>query len=171
MKKVVLSKMQYTLLGKITRGSSSPQRLVFRAGILLAGAKTKNQTAIAKDAGINREAVHRWMVRWQNADKELNLLEVKYKNQQLSEEIYQRALATILSDAPRLGAPATFTEEEKQRIIALATEEPEKANVPVTHWTHKLLAKAVIDAGIVRRISSSRVGIFLKESNTATTPK
>jgi putative transposase len=75
----------------------------------------------------------------------------------------------MFADAPRPGAPATFTEEDKQNILALAAEEPEKADVPVTHWTHILLAKAVVDRGIVPAISSSRVGIFLKESHIATT--
>ena len=171
MKKVVLSKMQHTLLTKVTRGSTSPQRLVLRAGIVLAGAETNNQTAIAKRKDINREAVHRWLVRWQNAIQELDTLETTYKNEQLSEEMYQRSLTAILADAPRPGAPATFTEEEKKKIIALAAEEPEKVQVPITHWTHKLLAKAVVDTGIVPKISSSRVGVFLKESRIAPTPE
>lgn len=169
MKKVALSKMQYSLLIKVTRGSSNPQRLVFRASIVLAGAEAKNQTSIAKHAGVNRETVHRWLVRWQNAIQELNDLEAKYINQQLSKDMYQRALTAILEDAPRPGAPATFTEEDKRKIIALAAEEPEKADVPTTHWTHKLLAKAVINKGIVPKISSSRVGVFLKESHITAT--
>lgn len=163
--------MQQRLLSKVTRGSTSPQRLVLRAGIVLAGSGTNNQTAIAKDAEINRETVHHWLVRWQNATAELDRLETNYTNRQLSEELYQRSLTAILADAPRPGAPATFTEEDKQKIIALAAEEPEKANVPITHWTHTLLAKAVVDTGIVQRISSSRVGVFLKESRITTTPE
>ena|SRR5438105_4246191 len=168
MKKIVLSKIQQTLLARITRASTSSQRLVFRAGIILAGAERNNQTAIAKEKGINREAVHRWLVRWQSA-KELNNLEAQYAAKQLSEDLYQRSLCTLLADAPRPGAPATFTEEEKKKIVALAAEEPEKAKVPITHWTHIQLAKAAVAKGIVSKISSSRVGIFLKESNTTTT--
>lgn len=169
MKKVALSKMQQSLLSKITRGSTSPQRLVLRADIILAGAKRNNQTAIAKEAGINRETVYHWLIRWQNATQELSQLETRHTNQQLSEELYQRALEAILADAPRPGAPATFTEEEKQKILAMAADDPEKADVPVTHWSNKLLAKAAIDKKIVTTISSSRVGVFLKESNITTT--
>jgi transposase len=168
MKKVVLSKTQQTLLTKVTRASTSPQRLALRAHIILTGAERYNQTAIAKSAGIHREAVHRWLVRWQNASEELNHLEAQCRNQQLSEDLYQRAITAILADAPRPGAPATFTEEDKRKILALAAEEPGKAQVPITHWTHTLLAKAVVDRGIVPKISSSRVGIFLKESRVTT---
>jgi putative transposase len=109
------------------------------------------------------------LTRWKDAAVELDHLEANFTNQQLSEDLSQRALTAILDDAPRPGAPATFTEEDKREIIALAAEEPEKAHVPITHWTHKLLAKAVIDRGIVKKISSSRVGVFLKESHIKTT--
>jgi len=168
MKKVVLSKTQEILVTKITRGSTSPQSLVLRARIILAGFAKTNQTEIAKSMDINRETVYRWLVRWHNATKELNHLEAQYVSRKLSQDLYQRSIGDILADAPRPGAPATFTEEEKKKIVALAAEEPEKANVPITHWTHKELARAAIATGIVQKISSSRVGIFLKESHITT---
>ena len=69
----------------------------------------------------------------------------------------------LLADAERPASPATFTEEQKRQIIAMATRKPEEEGVPVTHWSHDLLAKTVVDKGIVQTISPAQIGRFLKE--------
>lgn len=73
----------------------------------------------------------------------------------------------MLEDADRPGAPATFTESQKQQIIAMATRKPEDEGVPVTHWSHDLLARTVVDKGIVTSISPAQIGRFLKGSHAA----
>jgi hypothetical protein len=168
-KKVILSNTQRELLTTITHGSTSPQRLVLRCNIILAGAETSNQTAIANDAGIDRNTVRLWLVRWQDSSAQLDHLEAEHAAGRLTTPMYQRALADTLDDAPRPGAPCTYTEEDKQKIIALASEEPEKAGVPVTNWTYTLITQAVIDKGIVKHISRARIGHFLKESRLKAT--
>jgi putative transposase len=85
--------------------------------------------------------------------------------------MYRRELETILADAERPGAPATFTEEQKQQIIAVATRKPEDEGVPVTHWSHELLAQTAVDKGIVKTISPAQIGRFLKEGRITTAPK
>jgi putative transposase len=85
--------------------------------------------------------------------------------------MYRREIETILADAERPGAPATFTEEQKRQMIAVATRKPEDEGVPVTHWSHELLAQTVIDKGIVKTISPAHIGRFLKECGITTAPK
>ena len=166
-----ITKNQTELLTKITNKTTTSKRLLFRANIILAAAKESDKHAVAVQQGTSRDAVYRWTTRWQQNLVELDRLETEYVSNNLSESMYERALAEILNDAPRPGHPATITEEQKQQIIALAAEKPEKANVPITNWTHDTLKRAVIDKGIVSTISSSHIGRFLKESHTQTTPQ
>jgi putative transposase len=77
--------------------------------------------------------------------------------------MYSQELEALLADAKRPGAPATFTEEQKRQILAVAARKPEDEGVPVTHWSHDLLAQRVIDKGIVKTISPAHIGRFLKE--------
>jgi putative transposase len=171
MKKITITKTQQTLLLTITNASTSPQRLVRRANLILTGFTTGNQFATAKQTGYARDTVHKWFLRWQSAYDELGQLESDYTAGHLSEFKYTRALTAILDDAPRPGHPPTFSEAQKQRIIAMASEKPEKEGVPIDAWTHATLQIAAIDKGIVPTISVAHVGRFLKEGHTTTTQK
>src|SRR5664279_1174293 len=73
-----------------------------------------------------------------------------------------RSLAARLSDAPRCGAPATFTPEVICRIMAMACEDPETLDVPISHWSQSELARQAVARGIVDSISHGSVGRFLK---------
>jgi putative transposase len=68
----------------------------------------------------------------------------------------------VLADAPRSGAPATFTPEQVVRIVALACEDPRDCGRPITHWTTAELAEEAIERGIVENISPRSVGRFLR---------
>jgi putative transposase len=171
MTNIKLTKTQQTLLTNITLKTTSSQRLVFRAKVILTTTETGNKHAVAAQLKTSRDAVYRWTNRWQDSGEELARLEVEHTNGHLSEPMYQRALADVLADAIRPGHPATFTEEQKQQIIALAAEEPEKANVPITNWTCDTLRNAVIDKEIVPTISRAHIGRFLKQSHAQTSSK
>jgi len=168
MEKLTLTKTQQELLTIITLQKTSPQRLVLRAGIILDYAQSGSKQATANASSTGRQTIYRWITRWQESDAELELLETEYGAHRLSGPAYRRALAAVFDDAPRPGHPTTFTEEQKQRIIALAADEPEKAGIPITHWTCNTLRDAVIDKGIVPTISRSHVWHFLKYSHTPT---
>jgi transposase len=171
MEKLILTKTQTKLLTDCVRASTSPQRLVQRAGIILDAASSGNKSWIASKYSIGRDTVRQWCERWQNCQDELEHLEAENQAGNLSDSLYRRKLASILADAPRSGAPVTFTEEQKQEIIAVATRTPQDEGVPVTHWSHDLLARTVISKGIVKTISPAQSGRFLKESGLATAPK
>lgn len=65
-----------------------------------------------------------------------------------------------LYDAPRSGAPATFTPRQRQQVIALACSEPPEGRV---RWTLELLCRHAAKQGIVASVSKSEVALWLQE--------
>ncbi len=168
MEKIELTQTQTQLLTKLVQASTSPQGVVLRAGLLLDYANSGNKTEVAKKHGVGRDTVRRWCERWESLASELNKLESEHKAGTLNESQYRRELREMLADAPRPGHPVTFSQEQKAQIVALATEKPEKAGVPITHWTGETLKEAVIAKGIVTSISRAHVSRFLKASSAST---
>lgn len=69
-------------------------------------------------------------------------------------------LQRALYDAPRSGAPATFTARQRQQVIALACSEPPAGRV---RWTLELLCRQAAEQGIVPSVSKSEVALWLQE--------
>jgi putative transposase len=99
---------------------------------------------VAQQLCIWRKTVGQWRRRWQDAAA-------------------SASVAARLSDAPRRGAPATFTPEVICQIMALACEDPETLDVPISHWSQSELARQAVARGIVKSISHGSVGRFLKK--------
>jgi putative transposase len=59
-------------------------------------------------------------------------------------------------------SPATFTPEAICQIMALACEDPETLDVPISQWSQSELARQSVARGIVKSISHGSVGRFLK---------
>lgn len=78
---------------------------------------------------------------------------------------WQGLIEMILSDAPRIGTPATFTPEQIVQIVAVACEDPQLSDRPITHWTPRELADEVVEREIVTVISPRSVGRFLDEAD------
>ena len=76
----------------------------------------------------------------------------------------REAIVDVLSDAPRPGAPATFTAEQVSQIVALACEPPKLSGRPISHWTLRELRDEAIVRKIVTAISVSQVGRFLQQA-------
>jgi putative transposase len=74
----------------------------------------------------------------------------------------------VLADAPRPGAPDTFTAEQIVQIINLACTPPADSERPVDAWTPRELAEEAIKRQIVPTISPRSVGRFLKASQPST---
>lgn len=171
MENLTLTPTQTRLVTNLVRASTSPQCIVLRAGLILAYVESGNKSSVATKYSVGRDTVRRWCQRWQSSQAELDRLETENQAGTLSDTMYRRELETILADAERPGAPATFTEEQKRQIIAVATRKPEDEGVPVTHWSHELLVQTVVDKGIVKTISAAQIGRFLKERGITTAPK
>jgi hypothetical protein len=115
---LTLTTKQTQCLTDITRACTSPQRLVQRASMILGYAHLGNQSAVANEVGVDRDTVRLWLSRWRSVQGDLERLEAE----QLSACLYRRKIERLLCDAPRPGAPPTFSEAQKQQIIALASE-------------------------------------------------
>jgi putative transposase len=131
-------------LNHLVRAHATPQKLAERAWIILLAASGLGITETARELGIWRKTAGHWRRRWQTAEA-------------------SAGVAARLSDAPRSGAPATFTPEAICQIMALACEDPETLDVPISHWSQSELARQSVARGIVKSISHGSVGRFLKK--------
>jgi transposase len=141
---VQLSSEQERELHDLVRAHSTPQKLAERARIILLAAIGIGIDETVQRLGIWRKTAGHWRRRWREAAP--------------SAEIAAR-----LSDAPRCGAPARFTPEVICQIVALACEDPEALDVPISHWSQSELARQSVARGIVKSISHGSVGRFLKK--------
>ena len=135
-------------LNALVRAHSTPQKLAERARIILLAARGLGVGETAGQLGIWRQTVSTWRRRWRNADAPTGVTE-------------------RLGDDPRSGAPATFTPEVICRIVALACEDPETLDLPLSHWSQSELARQAVRRGIVESISHGSVGRFLKKRRTS----
>ena len=67
-----------------------------------------------------------------------------------------------LQDAPRSGAPARITADQRCQIEALACEKPEKSGRPITNWTAREIADEIKKRKIVKNISPRHAARLLK---------
>jgi hypothetical protein len=70
-----------------------------------------------------------------------------------------------LQDAPRSGAPGTFTPEQLTHLFAIACESPADSERPISQWTSRELADEMQKRGIVKSISARHVGRLLAEAD------
>ena len=131
-------------LTDLVRAHSTPQKLAERARIVLLAAAGLGVEETAQQLGIWRKTAGHWRRRWRDAAP-------------------SAGVAAHLSDAPRCGAPARFTPEVICQIMALACEDPETLDVPISHWSQSELARQSVARGIVKSISHGSVGRFLKK--------
>lgn len=134
-------------LNALVRAHSTPQKLAERARIILLAAAGLGVGETARQLGIWRKTASHWRRRWRDA-------------------VASAGVAARLSDAPGCGAPATFTPEAICQIMALACEDPETLDVPISHWSQSELARQSMARGIVKSISHGSVGRFLKRGRS-----
>jgi putative transposase len=152
-----VSSLQQELLQQMTQRTTSAQRLVKRAQIILQALKGTSNSSIAQRVQIDYETVRRWRDRWHAAEVRLQAIEETGKR-----KLLKQAIEVLLTDEQRPGAPATFTFEQFMQIMALACEKPEASDRPVSTWTPRELADEAVKRGIVEQISPRTVERFLK---------
>jgi putative transposase len=153
---VHVSSLQLDILEHMIRRTTSAQRLVKRAQIILEACKGTSTTKISQQQHMDYETVRRWRDRGLAAESRLQAIEATGEP-----KLLRQAIEVLLTDAPRPGAPGTFTLEQFMRIIALACEKPEAADRPVSSWTPRELADEAVKRGIVEQISPRTVERFL----------
>lgn len=161
---VELSARQRSLLEKIVRRQTSPQRQVRRAKLILSMADGNNNQQIARQLEVHRETVQQWRSRWIAEVPRLTAAEVSG----VSDSELQGMVEELLEDESREGAPVKFTADQVTQIIAMACKQPQASGYPISHWSGEELATAAIQRGIVETISARSVQRFLKRSRLET---
>lgn len=154
--KVTMTEKQQAILEQFSRLRSERQVISQRATIILLAFQGQLNEEISDIVGLERKQVGLWRRRWRDAWDDLTLLECTEPRK------LRAAVRETLCDAPRPGAPGTFTAEQITQILAVACEEPSLSGRPITHWTQRELRDEVIERGIVESISESRIGHFLR---------
>lgn len=90
--------------------------MALRAHIVLAAAQGDANAQIARDLEVNVDTVRLWRDRWVGVQ---------------GIDLETLGVAECLQDAPRPGAPARITVEQRCQIAALACEAPSKAGRPI----------------------------------------
>jgi putative transposase len=128
---------------RLSRAHKTPRKLAERASMILLASAGTGVRETAGQLGVWPKTVRLWRARWLSAAA-------------------GTAVAVRLADAPRPGAPASFTPEQICTIMALACEPPEHSDLPLSHWSQSELAREAVRRGIVDSISHGSVGRFLK---------
>jgi putative transposase len=111
---IILSETERTELEHLVRRRSTSQQIALRAKIILKAGEGKGHGDIARALEISKEMSRRWRGRW---------LELSQRQGSVEER---------LQDAPRPGAPATFTLEQLTQLYALACAPPEQYGRPIS---------------------------------------
>lgn len=156
--KIVISERQQKLLEEFSKSRTIGKCIVQRATIILLGFAGMLNEEIALQVGLNRQQVGVWRRRWRDAWKPLCVWECTEPHR------LREAILDVLADAPRPGAPATFTAEQVSQIVALACEPPKLSGRPIDHWTLRELRDEAIQRNIATDISASRIGCFLQQA-------
>jgi transposase len=144
---VKLSDAERYGLEKLIKRHQVGQQIALRARIVLAGAGGLKNKEIAQTYGVTLDTVRLWRNRW-----------VKLQDLALDD----LSLEDRLADAPRPGAPAKITADQRCRIEALACEKPEESDRPITHWSAREIADEVKKRKIVETISPRQAARLLK---------
>jgi putative transposase len=144
---VNLSNAEQQGLEKLIKRHQVGQQIAKRARIVLAAARGHKNKEIAQVYQATLDTVRLWRNRW-----------VKLQDISLDD----LSLEDRLQDAPRPGAPAKITADQRCRIEALACEKPEDSARPITHWTAREIADELKKRKIVDTISPRHAARLLK---------
>ena len=141
---VIVSPEQREQLEQLIRTHSTPQQLALRARMIVHAAGGVGVRESARELGVWPKTVRQWRRRWREADEKHSARE-------------------RLTDAPRSGAPSTYTPEQICAVIAMTCEKPSESERPISQWSQREIADEAIKRGLVAKISQRSVGRSLKK--------
>jgi putative transposase len=144
---VIVLPAQREALEALVRGHSTSQQVVLRARMILHAADHIGVRESARELDVWPKTVRYWRGRWRQAPA-------------------AQSVSERLADAPRSGAPATYTPEQICAVIAMTCEKPSESERPISHWSQREIADEAIRRGLVSNISQRSVGRFLKKRPT-----
>ncbi len=134
-------------LEKLIKRHQVGQQIAKRARIVLAAARGQKNKEIAQEYKTTLDTVGLWRNRW------VKLQSISFDDLSIEDR---------LQDAPRPGAPAQITADQRCQIEALACEKPEKHGRPITNWTAREIADELKKRKIVTNISPRHAARLLK---------
>ena len=146
---VNLSEAERQGLEKLIKRHQVGQQIALRARIILAAADGQKNKEIVQEYQVTADTVRLWRNRWVTLH-DISLTDLSIEDR--------------LADAPRPGAPAKITADQRCRIEALACEKPEASERPITHWTAREIADELVKRKIVENISPRHAARLLKRS-------
>ena len=132
---------QREVLEQLVRTHSTPQQLAVRARMILHAADGTRVRASARELGVWPKTVRYWRKRWRQAAD-------------------GHSVAERLADAPRSGAPATYTPEQICAVIAMTCEKPSESGGRSAIGASARLPTKPCDAAWCRASRSARWGVF-----------
>ena len=144
---VIFLPEQRDTLERLVRTRSTPQQLALRARMILQVADGTGVRATGRELGVWPKTVRYWCKRWRGAPE-------------------GQSVAERLADAPRSGAPATFTAEQICAVVAMTCERPQDSDRPISQWSQREIADEAMRRGIIACISQRSIGRFLKKKPT-----
>ena len=151
---IILTNKERQELEKLIRRHHTRQQIALRGRIVLAAAEGKNNAQIARQFQVTIDMPRLWRQRW------LDLQPISLEDLNVEER---------LEDLPRPGAPPRITPDQVCQIEALACEEPEDSERPISHWTGREIADEITKRGIVDHISPRHAARLLKRRRSQTT--
>ena len=140
-------------LETLTRRHNTRQQIALRARIILAAADGKSNAQIAREVKTNIATPRLWRNRW------ATLSPIALDDLSVEER---------LEDLPRPGAPARITTTQRCQIEAMACEDPEDSERPISHWTAREIADEIMKRGILETISPRHAARLLKRGGSQT---
>lgn len=153
------------VLERYTRKQTAKSHYLKRGNIVLMAASGMGNNQIARGLSITNNTVRKWRDRWAMMEPQLEIYSQGVNGKRPTDKQLLDKMLEILTDAPRPGRPAVISEAAKQQIKAMSCEKPEKYGLPVSVWSHQLLAKTVVGEQILPKISPRYVGVILKKAN------
>jgi len=148
---IELTSAEQEELTALVRRPTTPQQVARRARIILLAADGCNNSQIARTLGLEADTVRLWRHRW-CAFQSVALADVPVRAR--------------LTDAPRPGCPARITAEQVCRMVALACEAPSAHGRPISQWSGRELAAAIVARGIVPTLSPRHAARLLKRGTS-----
>ncbi len=154
---------------RVVRRTSVQKNISLRAEILLRYSESMAKRQIARDLGASVQTVRKWIGRWNRLCADLAEIETVWDNAENYADAvrqYEQKLFEALRDAPRSGAPQSFSAEELALIVALSCESLDESDEAVSYRTQAEIAQEAVRRQLVESISQSTVCRILKNSGS-----
>ena len=155
------SLLQKEILEQLSRQTTSRAHEVERSKIVLAALNGYSNTRIESELGYSWEKAKRWRYRWLEFQVLLDEVEKGAVEGRVRHELMMQ-IRQVLSDSPRFGGVSKYSAEDFCQILGVSVEDPKLSGRPISQWSLSELKDEVEKRGIVKSISRSHLGAFLK---------